>query len=299
MADTLIDMTQTLSQIKTLLADHGLSPKHRLGQNFLHDHNKMRQIVEAAQLSADELVLEVGPGTGGLSQQLLEAGVRLVAVEADTDLKPILIQQLAAWPGKFELIVGDVLQSKHQLNPDAIKALCRAGSEKEYKSDVPGFKLVANLPYNVASPVLANLVTDYPSMQLAVVTIQREVADRLLAEPGGKQYGPLGVLIQAMCRVEKIAILGPGCFWPAPKVDSAAVRLVRRADPLTDDPHRLSRLLHQVFSQRRKQLGSILGRDFPWPRGIDPQWRPENLTVAKLVQLAALFDDPDREAGGG
>ena len=269
-------MAQNLTEIRALLEAFGLRPKHRLGQNFLHDANKMAALVEAATIAPGDLVLEVGAGTGALSERLLDAGARLIAVEMDADLEPILRQRLGPYGDRASLLIADALRSKHQVNPAVASAVASAGA----------FTLVANLPYNIASPLLANLVADYPHMPLAVVTIQREVAERLLACPGGHAYGPLGVLVQALCRVEQVATLSPGCFWPRPKVDSRAVRLVRRDQPLTDDPQALARTLQQLFSRRRKQLGTILGRDRPWPVGVSPSQRPEQLTVAQLVALS-------------
>lgn len=269
-------MPQTLSEIKALLAAHGLHPKKRFGQNFLHDANQLRKILAAAEVSPGDLVLEVGPGTGTLSETVLEAGARLIAVEIDRDLGAILAQRLAVYGDRATLIVDDVLAGKRELNPRVSERL----------REEP-FKLIANLPYNVASPLVVNLVSDYPRMTHAIVMVQREVADRFRAPPGGKDYGPLSVMVQAMCEVEVVATLPPSCFWPQPQVDSAVVKLTRRATPLTDDPHRLGELLHTLFSKRRKQLGSILGRNTPLPPGIDPGARPESLTVEQLVALAA------------
>jgi len=286
-------MAQTLSEIKSLLATHGLHPRHRLGQNFLHDANQMVRILDAAALKDDELVLEVGPGTGALSERLLDAGVRLAMVEIDRELEPILQQRvLERHPDRARLLLADVLAGKHDINPAVWQLLneVRKTSTPDPARrlvDPLAFKLIANLPYNVASPLLANLVLDHPQMTLAVVMIQSEVADRLTAEPGGKEYGPLGILVQAACHVERIAVLTPGCFWPAPKVDSAVVRLRRRKVPLAPDLKALSDLLHTLFSKRRKQIGSILGRDAVLPAVIDSTARPEQLTIDQFVALAA------------
>lgn len=268
-------MAQTLGDIKSLLTAHGLRPKHRFGQNFLHDANQMRRILEAADVRPGELVLEVGPGTGALSERLLEAGAAVVAVEVDADLEPILRDRTAAFGDRFTLLVADVLAGKHELNPDLARLL---GGRP--------FKLIANLPYNVASPLLVNLAVDFPGMTLAIVMVQREVADRLAAKPGGKDYGPLSVIVQTLCEVQRVATLAPGCFWPPPDVHSAVVKLTRRAQPLTDDPKALSALLHTLFSKRRKQLGTILGRDRAFPAGIAADARPEQLSVEQLVALS-------------
>lgn len=271
-------MAQTLSEIKDLLATFGLHPKHRYGQNFLHDGNHMARILEAAAIAPDDRVLEVGPGTGALSERLLDAGARVLAVEIDTDLEPILESRVMTRTGgeRFELLLGDILDGKHHLHPQVIERL----------GQTP-FKLIANLPYHVASPLIINLMIDFPAMSQAVVMVQKEVADRLAARPGGKDYGALGIVVQALGQVRTVGTLSPHCFWPAPKIASAVVQIVRHAEPRTPDPHGFSALLQKLFGQRRKQLGAILGRDFPFPTGVDPQQRPEMLSVEQLIQLQA------------
>lgn len=277
-------MAQTLTDIKTLLAGHGLHPKKRFGQNFLHDGNHMRRIMDAADLKPGDLVLEVGPGTGALSERLLDAGASLVAVEIDHDMEPILRDRLSAHGDRFHLHIGDILESKHHLNP-AVAELLRAALATVSCTNHQ-FKMIANLPYNIASPLLVNLAVDYPAMSAAVVMIQREVADRITANPGGKDYGPLSVILQAMCEVDIVGTLTPECFWPRPKVASAVVRLARRQVPMTDDPKALSGLLQTLFQKRRKQLGAVLGRDRAFPDGINPDDRPESLSVEQFVELA-------------
>jgi len=276
-------MAQTLTQIRQHLDAYGLRPKHRFGQNFLHDANKMGQILAAAELQLGELVLEVGPGTGALSEHLLEAGANLLAVEIDSELEPILKKVFEPCMDRASILIGDVLDGKHNLNRVVLEAL--AGRP---------FKLIANLPYNVASPLLVNLALQQPNMSGAVVMIQKEVADRLAASPGSKAYGPLGIIIQSMCHVQMVTTLPPACFWPAPKVASAVVAIHRRQTPLTDDPAKFSQFVHHVFNQRRKQLGSILGKAFVFPDKVNPTQRPEELSVEQLVRLAGGFVD---EAG--
>lgn len=275
-------MAQTLSQIKELLSSYGLHPKHRYGQNFLHDASKMLAILDAAAITPGDLVMEVGPGTGALTTRLLEAGAKVAMVEIDGDLVPILEELVAAHPLQAALLQADILEGKHTINPDAITLLEQLGLGTTAKS----YKLIANLPYHVASPLIANLVADHPAMTGAVVMVQKEVALRLKAKPGGKDYGALGILVQAMCHVKVVATLPPGCFWPAPSIDSMVIWLERRDEPLTDDPHKLSALLQKLFQQRRKQLGSILGRDRAFPEGIEPNQRPEELAVEQFVTLA-------------
>lgn len=260
------------------------------------------------------MVLEVGPGTGVLSVQILQAGAKLVAIEIDRFLEPILRQQFNEHrvdEKQFaELMIDDVLDGKHSVNLNVIRSLRRAATSEDDSTGNRSFKLIANLPYNVASPLLANLIllpylnegvegdpidapiplpeSEIPIMTHAVVMIQKEMADRLTAKPGGKDYGGLGVLIQAMCTVKRLAVLKPGCFWPQPKVDSAIVELKLRKTPLTDSPLRLAETLHQLFSHRRKQIGTLLGRDIEFPEGVEATQRPEQLTVEQLVALSKL-----------
>lgn len=267
---------QTLSQMRELLRRHGLSPTHSLGQNFLHDANKLRRIVEIADLRPGDRVLEVGPGTGVLTERLLAEGASVLAVEVDRGLEPLLRERFEPDGDRFDLIVTDVLAGKHAIHPDVTARL----------GDTP-FQLVANLPYHVATPLLAELATHHPGFTRGLAMVQREVADRLTAQPGTKPYGPLTVSVGAQCRVRRALTLKPGCFFPPPRVDSAVVELTRRETPLTDDPDRLSAFLHRLFSKRRKQLGAILGRDRPWPDGVDPAMRPEQLDIATLAALAA------------
>lgn len=270
---------QTLTRIKSLLAERGLSPKKRFGQNFLHERNQIRRILDAAGVQPGDRVLEVGPGTGTLSVALLEAGATLIAVEIDRDLEPILRQVFEPYHGRATLLMTDVLADRHRLAPPVQSAI----------RDSPSTILIANLPYNVASPLLVNIATREPTITRAIVMVQKEVADRLAASPGSKDYGPLGILVQAACMVERMFTLAPSCFWPAPQIDSAVVRLVRRPSPLTDDLTAFGDLVHRLFQQRRKQIGTILGRDTPLPPGVRPDLRPEQLKLEQLAALAAML----------
>lgn len=275
---------QTLAQIRDLFASRGLSPRKALGQNFLIDHNLIRKLADAAHITPGDLILEVGPGTGALTDELLARGARVIAAELDRGLAELLRERLAdpqtalgAPPdASFTLVEGDCLASKRHLAPALNRAL--AGRP---------FKLVANLPYSAATPLMLALLADHPECSSMFVTIQREVADRLLAKPGTDDYGTISVVAQAVAHVERIATLPPECFWPRPDVTSAMVSIVRRPDPLTPNPAALAGFTQELFSKRRKQLGSTLGRSFPWPPGITPENRVEQLPPDRLVALAA------------
>ncbi len=275
---------QTQTEIREMLTTAGLAPRRQFGQNFLIDKNLMGLLLETADLPGGQRVLEVGPGTGSLTEELLERAAKVVAVEIDRGLAELLRKRLGAREN-FELIEGDVLSGKHALNPAVTQALG------------PAAHMVANLPYNIATPLIAEcLVASWRAshgnrqglclFERLTFTVQRELADRLTAVPGGKDYGPIGLIVQVMCHVQRLFVLSPDCFWPKPKVESAVVKITRRDRPLADDPHRFAALAHKLFHQRRKQIGTILGRDAPLPEGVQPAMRPEQLTVEQLVWLS-------------
>lgn len=276
---------QTLATIKQLLAERGLRPKHRFGQNFLHDLNLMRKLIEAAGVRPGELVLEVGPGTGSLTEALLEAGAEVVACELDRDLAALLRERLG---DKITLIEGDALERGRALNPQIVEALQRRAGGSSRR-----FKLVANLPYQVASSLITTLLIDHPTCIGQFVTVQLEVAERLLANSGsGKDYGPLTIITQAFAHVELIAKAPAACFWPAPKVESALVAVTPRpADALNiEDRRAFAEFVVTTFMKRRKQLGTIFGRNRDvWPalavNSITPDLRPEALSVAQMSTL--------------
>jgi 16S rRNA (adenine1518-N6/adenine1519-N6)-dimethyltransferase len=277
---------QTLSEIKALLESHGLSPKKSLGQNFLIDHNLIRKLVDAAGVAPGDLVLEVGPGTGTLTEELLERvgpGGRVVACELDDRLAALVAERAAALPNGAALTVvhADCLTPSRHVSPPVLRAL--------RPPDRP-FALVANLPYGAATPLISALLVDHPRCRTIAVTVQREVADRLLAAPSSRDYGALSVIARAMAEVSRIAVLPRECFWPRPDVTSAMVLLRRRDHPLTADPAAFSRFCRVLFAHRRKQLGSVLagagiGPPAAWPGGIRPGLRAEQLSAEQIESL--------------
>lgn len=271
---------QKLTEIRALLDARGLSPRKQFGQNFLLDHNLIKKLVDAARVGEGDVVLEVGPGTGTLTEELLASGATVVAAEVDRGLCELLRERFASWGDRFTLVEGDALNGKRAMS-EAIRttvAARRGGRD---------FKLVSNLPYAAGTPIMSILLADHPECVGQYVTIQREVGDRLRAGPGSKDYGPLAVLAQAVARVEVVANLPPECFWPRPDVHSAMVAIERRADPATQEPRRLFDFAQRVFEKRRKQLGAIIGRDRAWPTGIGPEMRAEQLSPAQFVDLMA------------
>ena len=283
-------MPQTLSEIRAELEARGIRPKHRFGQNFLHDQNQLRRLVAASGVTAGDLVLEVGPGTGTLTETMLDAGCEVVACEIDRDMAEIVrsrnAHRLGTGPGRLAVVEADCLDGKHALSAQALAAL---GGRP--------FRLVANLPYQAATPLMATLLEAHPACAGQYVTIQREVADRLAAGPGTDAYGPISVTMALLAEVQPIAVLPPGCFWPAPKVTSAMIAIVPRTGARAAEPWGdFSQFVQRTFGQRRKQLGSILGRDAVAATGFDPMRRPETLSPAEWVSLWKALGQP--RAGG-
>ena len=293
----------TLTELRQMLDDRGLAPRKSLGQNFLIDHNLLTRLVEASGANAGDVVLEVGPGAGALTEALLRRGCVVVAVELDRGLADLAEERFAAEFGPaFTLIRGDCLDGKHALHPAALAALAERCAGRP-------FTLVANLPYQAATPLMLTLLerhtgpaADPPRCRGQFVTIQKEVADRLLAGPGEEAYGGLSVIAAALADVRRIATLPPECFWPRPTVTSAMVAITPRQPPLTADPTNLSALCRRLFGQRRKQIGAVLGRAGPpsgWPEGVTPEHRAESLPLDRLIALAEAFAAGEGGPGEG
>lgn len=270
---------QTVAEIKALLAARGIRPKHRFGQNFLHDRNQLIKLVEAARVRPGEVVLEVGPGTGTLTEELVAAGATVIAAEIDPDMIAIVRERLGE---RVTVVAGDCLAGKRSLSPDIVAAI--AGRP---------FVLVANLPYGAASPLMAILATRHAECRGQYVTVQREVADRLLAPAGGREYGPLTIAIGLAATVRDLATVKPASFWPMPEVTSAMIAIEPKPSPPWRDRaegEAFEGFVSRLFSARRKQIGSTLGRAGPWPEGIEPSMRPEELAPPDLWRLFQAFE---------
>jgi len=310
---------QTKQQIRQLLADAGVKPNKHLGQHFLIDLNLIRLLVDTAEIGGGDVVLEVGCGTGSLTEALAERAGAVISVEIDPTLAGIAARALERRPN-VRLINADALANKNTIHPQVVEALgqalthaATAGAEHavagiqdpassiEHPVSSPGrLLLVANLPYQVASPLMINLITGPLAADAMYVTVQKEVADRMTAEAGTGDYGLLSVLLAATGRVRTLRTLKPSVFWPAPQVDSAMVAFIR-------DPQRAGRIgdmalfvdvLGLFLGHRRKMLKSAarLAQDRlaaidDWPAvfdacGIDPNLRPDRLTPDEYVAVA-------------
>ncbi|MBI4717790.1 MAG: ribosomal RNA small subunit methyltransferase A [Planctomycetes bacterium] len=281
-----VSPVQTKREIEALLAQAGMRPRKRFGQHFLIDGNLMRRLVQAADVGPDDLVLEVGAGTGGLTDLLLARGARVVAVEIDRDLSALLAQRFQDVPG-LTLLEGDVLAGKHHLRSE-VADLIRTSAPHSAR-----VKLVANLPYNVATPLVMNLLADYPQVRRLCFTVQAEVGERITSAPSCKAYGPLSIMSQLLAEVKTIARLPPHVFWPRPTVDSVMVGMEVRDDPplAGSDVAPFTELVRAVFEHRRKTLRSALGYALAEPRRawvleqFDGSRRPESFAVGEWLRL--------------
>ncbi len=244
-------MAQSKHEIEALLAEAGSHPRHRFGQNFMIDQNLVRLVADAGGLTRDDLAIEVGPGTGTLTDELVARAGSVLAVEIDRDLAALLRRRFEG-TASFALIEGDALAGKHGLNADL------AARVAEARAAGRAAKLVANLPYNIASPLVIELLI--AGAGLLAFTVQKEVGDRFRAGAGTDDYGPLSVMAQRLSRVEVLRTLPPQAFWPAPKIESALVRLTRD-DRLDRARPPFGRFVHKLFSSaarrsaRRAQAG--------------------------------------------
>ena len=285
---------QTKHQIRDLLSSAGVSPNKRLGQHFLIDLNLMRLLVDSANIQKDDIVLEVGCGTGSMTEALARKAGRIIAVELDRNLSEIAGKQLSE-AGNLQVINADILESKHILNHTVVSALARA--REEYRGRI---LLVSNLPYDVASSLLMNLLTGPTIADAMYVTVQKEVADRMTAAPASGNYGILSIFLGATGDVKTIRTLKPAVFWPQPQVDSAMVGFVR--NPAKSDRianmELFSETVHLFMGHRRKTLLSCsklargrLAEIADWTEifeqcCINPKQRPETLSSEDYIKIA-------------
>ncbi|OIV37967.1 16S rRNA (adenine(1518)-N(6)/adenine(1519)-N(6))-dimethyltransferase [Mangrovactinospora gilvigrisea] len=277
------------AEIRGLAARLGIRPTKQLGQNFVIDPNTVRRIVRTAGIGPDDTVVEIGPGLGSLTLALLQTADRVTAVEID----PVLAEAL---PGTVAERLPERADRFALVHADAMEV-----------TELPGpapTALVANLPYNVAVPVLLHMLAAFPSVRRSLVMVQAEVADRLAAGPGSKVYGVPSVKAAWYAEVKRAGAIGRNVFWPAPNVDSGLVELVRRDEPLATTASReeVFAAVDAAFAQRRKVLrGALAG----WAgsaaeaeraltaAGVSPQARGESLTVR---QFAAIAENRPRAA---
>ena len=267
----------TITEMRDLLAKRDIQLTRSLGQNFLHDGNQLRRIAATAEISSTDKILEIGPGLGPLTELLLQQAGAVLAIEMDARLVEFLRERFAS-AATLEL-----------LHDDALAFL------KREPRDWSAWKLVANLPYSVASPILVELAAGARAPQIIVATLQLEVAHRLMAPTDADDYGVLTLLVQLDFEPRGWFKIPPACFFPAPDVDSACVCLVRRATPLLPEAARetFRRVVKKAFSQRRKMMLKLLKQDWPKEKleaafaalNISPLERAEKLSLEQFVAL--------------
>ncbi len=257
------------SETRTLLEKLGHRPVKKLGQNFLIDGNIVRKSLELAEIESGDRIVEVGPGLGTLTRALIDTGASVYAVEKDPRLSSHLAELETAYPNKFHLLQGDALE-----NP-----LANLHSEGER------FKIVANLPYAISTPWMESVI-DEPLPYSLTLMLQKETAERFIAEPGSKQFGSISIFIQNAFEFEGTWDVAPSCFYPKPDVDSRLIHLKLKESPYLF-PKADRELIRELFQQRRKQIGSLLRkssrqRSQKWLAKLaeingEPQMRPEQI----------------------
>ena len=281
-------MALTPSTIPALLARHGLRPSRALGQNFLADANTARRIARLAGVTPGDRVLEIGPGIGSLTVALLEAGARVTALELDQHVIPALEETVGT--DTIRIVNGDALRV------DLAELLADPAVSPEPTDDGP-WRMVSNLPYNVATPIVMRYLEDAPAVTSMLVMVQREVGERMASGPGTKAYGAVSVKVAYYARAEVVGLVSPTVFIPAPKVDSALVRIARHARPPVQVPSeaRLFALVRAGFGQRRKMLRGALRAELGDKveqvldeAGIDGRARAETLTLDQWAALARV-----------
>ena len=262
------------TDVGALLSDHGLAPRRQLGQNFVADPNTVRRIARLAGVGPGDHVLEIGAGLGSLTLALAETGAELVAVEVDRGIVPVL-REVVADAANVNVVEADALRADW----DALLA------------SAPSWVLVANLPYNVATPLVCDLLDGVPAIARMLVMVQREVAERFCATPRSEAYGAVSVKVAYWATSRVAGTVPASVFVPRPNVESALAEIVRRPAPATDaDREVLFHLVRVAFGQRRKMLRRSLAAEVDpevfAAAGIDPQRRPEELDVVEWGALA-------------
>lgn len=290
--------SQTLSFLVRRFRASGIEPRRKLGQNFLIDLNLRDLAIRTANLGPDDVVLEVGTGTGSFTAPLAETAAAVVTVELDPQLFALAGEQLHELTNVY-MLHADALKNKNRINPavlEAVDAQLRAAPGRR-------FKVVANLPYNIATPLLSNLLAlDAPPRSMTI-TIQKELAERIVAAPGTKDYGSLAIWVQNQCRAEIIRIMSPSVFWPRPQVESAIVH-IELDETLREriaDRAFFQTFVRSLFFHRRKYLRSVLVAlakdrlDKPQvdeilaQENLDGNLRAETLDVDTVLRLSDAF----------
>lgn len=269
------------ADVGDLAKRYKIIPSKALGQNFVIDQNTIRRIVRLAEVGEEDRVVEVGAGIGTLTLGLADSAAHVTAIELDRKLIPAL-EEVVEGLCNVELVVDDALRTDYSKLTGGVR-----------------HRLVANLPYNIATPLVATLLQNSPEIQDLVIMVQREVGERFVAGPGSRAYGSFSVLIAYHCNALLLGKVPPNVFWPVPRVESLLVRLTRRPAPVSVDPDRLMKVVRAAFGQRRKTIRNALASGLGRPAsevesalsaaGLDAGVRAESLGLQDFAQLVRVL----------
>ena len=271
--------------IRQELKEYGLIPKKGWGQHFLIDRNILNKVIQIAQINEKDVVLEVGPGLGEMTIGLAKKAKRVITVEIDSKLVEILKKKVMDYPN-VEVIKGDIL---------------KVDFNKLLNQEKAPVKVVANLPYQISTPLLFRFIESKKLFFTLTLMLQKEVAERMVAPPGGKEYGRLSIFVQLVSNLSIRFFVKPTAFFPPPKVESAVIHITWKEKPMVEvkDEEWFKKIVKGCFSYRRKTLINALKHsDLPLPNdiesevmkiGIDPQRRPETLSIQELANLAEVL----------
>jgi len=274
-----------MASIRQELKEHGLTPKKRLGQHFLVDRNILGKVIRTAQVEKADVVLEIGPGLGEMTTALAKRAKKVFAIEIDPTLAEILKKKLTDVPN-VEIIKKDVLE---------------VDFNELFEQERNPIKVVANLPYQISTPLLFRLIESRHAFSTLTLMLQKEVAERIVAIPGGKEYGPLSIFVQMVSNPSIRLFVKPSAFFPPPKVGSAVIHIEWRKRPMVElsDEAWFKKVVRGCFGYRRKTLINALRHsDLTLPNdldsrirkiGIDPRRRPETLSIQEFVSLAEIL----------
>ncbi len=305
-----LDGPHTKSMLKVLFEERGIRIKKQWGQNFLIDQNLLQFIVKTAELSRNDVVLEIGAGTGSLTRLLAQKAGHVFAVEVDRKLFEILEETLKDF-NNVTLINRDILKSKHHIQPEIVEAISDHVSTANFSTGDSYVKVIANLPYYISIPIIIDLLQEILPIRTMILMLQRDTTDRIMAHPGTKDYGVLSIMTRLFAEVKVLKKLSPQVFWPVPLVDSAIVKMKVNRHTYVDtirDYRGFQDVVRSIYSSRRKTISNSLlslcsshGIKKNETRqdlmailervGIRPDSRGEELEIEKLIELSNEVSD--------